>query len=381
MTAKGQEPHRKDCSVGSYRTLLRAFVPQLLSLPFTHALPVGLISVSRAARYHSVMKFTRRLGETQAAACYPLPIHDQAQWQDLGAGAWQTQIDLGELPADQIVVPSFVLIGAEYQYQFAVKHGHGANLLRAIPATADSKTLFPDHSENSPMVSDHIDCWHSRAVIRAARVILRVECETQPRNYLCAVSTRPLEIDAKVGAVRSVALEQPPAISQMTAAKDFRRRICSPTALAMALAYLQKLYDIEQRSKLWSELITGCYDPITKAYGMWPQATYQAGRLDCLAAVECSTDWTELEQALLQGTPVICSIRFENGELDTAPLARTSGHLLLVYGINKDSVFAMDPAAADTNSVAHIYDREQFAAAWLRHRGAAYFFGRAMTDR
>jgi hypothetical protein len=34
----------------------------------------------------------------------------------------------------------------------------------------------------------------------------------------------------------------------------------------------------------------------------------------------------------------------------------------------------MDPAAADTLSVARAYDREQFSTAWLQRRGAAYFF-------
>jgi hypothetical protein len=34
----------------------------------------------------------------------------------------------------------------------------------------------------------------------------------------------------------------------------------------------------------------------------------------------------------------------------------------------------MDPAAADTLSVARAYNREQFSKAWLQRRGAAYFF-------
>ncbi|HCY03838.1 MAG TPA: hypothetical protein DHU16_00180 [Gammaproteobacteria bacterium] len=327
------------------------------------------------------MKFTRRLGETQAATQYPLQIHNHAQWQALGSDLWQTQIDLGDLPTGQIIIPSFALIGSEHRYQFLLLHSGGSNILRALPAATDPNTLFTDHSENSHMVSDHIDCWHSHTTITAARLLLRVECKTQPRNYLCVVSTRPLEIRSEATSVRSVALEKPPAISQMTATEDIRNRICSPTALAMALAYLGKLHDMEHHSKLWSELTTGCYDPVTKAYGMWPQAIYQASRLNCLAAVECNTDWSGIEHALIRQTPVICSIRFERGELKGAPLDRTAGHLLLVYGINEESVLVMDPAAVDTTSVARVYDRQQFSAAWLRHRGAAYYFGQPTTHR
>lgn len=327
------------------------------------------------------MKFTRRLGETQAATQYPLQIHNHAQWQALGSGLWQTQIDLGDLPTGQIIIPSFALIGSEHRYQFLLLHSGGSNILRALPAATDPNRLFTDHSENSHMVSDHIDCWHSHTTITAARLLLRVECKTQPRNYLCVVSTRPLEIRSEATSVRSVALEKPPAISQMTATEDIRNRICSPTALAMALAYLRKLHDMEHHSKLWSELTTGCYDPVTKAYGMWPQAIYQASRLNCLAAVECNTDWSGIEHALIRQTPVICSIRFERGELKGAPLDRTAGHLLLVYGINEESVLVMDPAAVDTTGVARVYDRQQFSAAWLRHRGAAYYFGQPTTHR
>jgi len=166
----------------------------------------------------------------------------------------------------------------------------------------------------------------------------------------------------------------------MAAASAIRKRICSPTALAMALAYLHRLNTTTRYTKLWTELVSDCYDPVTKAYGMWPQAIYQASRLNSLAAVECSTDWSSIEQALQNETPVICSIRFDAGELATAPLPRTAGHLVLVYGVSDSEVYVLDPAAADTMGVARCYDRQQFSTAWLRRRGAAYFFSQITAD-
>ncbi|MAD07223.1 MAG: hypothetical protein CMP86_07420 [Gammaproteobacteria bacterium] len=338
-----------------------------------------LISVIRSARYHSAMKFTRRLGETQAVTQYPLPVSGPAQWEVLESGLWQASIDLNDLPPAHIIIPSFALVGAEYKYQFMLQHADGKNTLRPLPATSDA-ALFPEHSENSAHLSDHIDCWHSENAITAAQLVLRVACNTQPRDYLCVASARPLEITSICNPVSATRLAAPPAISQMAAASAISRRICSPTALAMALAYLHRLNTSTQHTKLWTELISGCYDPVTQAYGMWPQAIYQASRLTCLAAVECSTDWSTIEQALQHQTPVICSIRFDAGELATAPLQRTAGHLVLVYGVSDGEVYVLDPAATDTADVARCYDREQFSAAWLRRRGAAYFFSRITED-
>ncbi|HBK11259.1 MAG TPA: hypothetical protein DDZ32_00355 [Gammaproteobacteria bacterium] len=338
-----------------------------------------LISVIRSARYHSNMKFTRRLGETQAAPQYPLPVSGPAKWELLESGLWQTSIALDDLPPEHILVPSFALIGAEYQYQFMLQHAAGENMLRPLPATSEA-VLFPEHAENSAHLSDHIDCWHSENTITAAHLVLRVACETSPRNYLCVASARPLEISDTCNPVSARRLATPPAISQMAAASAIRKRICSPTALAMALAYLHRLNTTTRYTKLWTELVSDCYDPVTKAYGMWPQAIYQASRLNSLAAVECSTDWSSIEQALQNETPVICSIRFDAGELATAPLPRTAGHLVLVYGVSNSEVYVLDPAAADTMGVARCYDRQQFSAAWLRRRGAAYFFSQITAD-
>ena len=59
----------------------------------------------------------------------------------------------------------------------------------------------------------------------------------------------------------------------------FAIAFCSPTALAMALSHLLNIDDRLQIEKLWAQLIEDCYDPVTKAYGMWPQAIFQASRL------------------------------------------------------------------------------------------------------
>ena len=87
----------------------------------------------------------------------------------------------------------------------------------------------------------------------------------------------------------------------------------------------------------------------------------------------------KVEQALTSKTPVVCGVRFAKDELQHAPLPQTAGHLVLLYGFTGNSVLVLDPAAENPAEVPRIYDRAQFTAAWLRQRGAAYFF--SIEDR
>ena len=324
------------------------------------------------------MEFTRRFGQTQAANPYTLPIAQVAEWQQLSDDTWETQMALPNLPADHLIVPSFGLVGADFRFQFQLHHCQGENTLRGLPAN-EKVDLFAPATANSTLLSDHIDCWHSTAEVQSPRLKLRVLSDKQPQQYLFTASLRPLRIQPTRYDIANAELARPPALSQMTAATEIRKRICSPTALAMALSYLRPGMAASAVEQFWQQLVEDCYDPVTRAYGMWPQAIFQANRYGVLASVESNTDWSKLETALQQNTPVVCSIRFAKGELEQAPLKQTAGHLVLVYGVTGTNVLVMDPAADNTSTVARIYQREQFQAAWLSQRGAAYFFSPAST--
>lgn len=324
------------------------------------------------------MEFTRRFGQTQAANPFSLPIAQAAEWQQLSDGTWETQMALPDLPEDHLIIPSFGLVGADFRFQFQLQHRQGENTLRGLPASANVD-LFAPARAHSTLLSDHIDCWHAAAEVRSPRLRLRVVSDERPQQYLFTASLRPLKIQPVHRDTTDAELARPPALSQMTAAPEIRKRICSPTALAMALCYLRSGMTTRAVEQFWQQLVVDCYDPVTRAYGMWPQAIFQANRYGVLASVESNTDWSKLATALRQNTPVVCSIRFAKGALDQAPLTQTAGHLVLVYGLSGNSVFVMDPAADTASSVARIYQREQFQAAWLSQRGAAYFFGRAGT--
>jgi hypothetical protein len=64
----------------------------------------------------------------------------------------------------------------------------------------------------------------------------------------------------------------------------------------------------------------------------------------------------------------VCSLAWEEGELQHAPLPRSDGHLVVVCGISADGcVTVADPAGADAAQVHRLYQGQQFAVCWQRH--------------
>ena len=62
------------------------------------------------------------------------------------------------------------------------------------------------------------------------------------------------------------------------------------------------------------------------------------------------------------------------GELDGAPIASSSGHLLLVRGFTDDGdVRVHDPAATTDEGVPRTYDRDQLREAWQGGSGGVVY--------
>ena len=110
----------------------------------------------------------------------------------------------------------------------------------------------------------------------------------------------------------------------------------------------------------------------TKAYGVWPLAIRWASLHGVIGAVEAFSDWDTARACIAADAPLVCSIRFDRDGLRGAPLERTGGHLVVLYGIDGDEVLVKDPAASTHSEVERRYDASQFSAAWLTRRGAAY---------
>ncbi len=314
---------------------------------------------------------TIRFADKVSAARYPLPASTALTWR-VGDGAVTAAIDMPACAGGRILIPSVAVYPQGNGFQLALEVDGAAWPLRPVPGNRDSgphtgataDRSWPDHTPGGNSVSTHIDCFHTERDLPPGRLLIRLARTEPPRRHLVALSSRPLEIDPAPPRHDRIVLQRPPAISQLQAPAAIRERICSPTALAMAL--LASNPDIT-----WQSVVDACFDG--RFYGSWPMAIHCASGHGRIGAVEAVSCWDPVLTVLRAGSPVVASIRFGRNELPSAPLASTQGHLVTVYGVDGDRVLVNDPAAPDDASVPRCYELAAFTRAWLRHRGAAYF--------
>ena len=83
-------------------------------------------------------------------------------------------------------------------------------------------------------------------------------------------------------------------------------------------------------------------------------------------------DWASAAWCLDHGLPVIASVRYAAGELGGAAIAETTGHLVVLTGLDGDSVLVNDPAAPSAHGVPRRYRLTDLARVWLERNGVGY---------
>ena len=158
-----------------------------------------------------------------------------------------------------------------------------------------------------------------------------------------------------------------PALSQMDEAAAIRHRVCSPTCVAMVLAY----YGVPVAV---ADLAREMFQPELDLYGVWPAAVRAASRRGVAGYLLRFPDWGTAAWCLEQGMPVIASVRYGAGELTGSAIAETSGHLLVLTGYAGSEVFVNDPAAPRAAEVARRYRLDELRRIWLARSGVGYVF-------
>lgn len=341
------------------------------------------------------MRFIKRLATHPQSLDFPLPIHAPPDWRRIESAEfsqgslWRTSIALPEVPEAHIIVPSLSCLEEAYQYQWIVGReaisgsGSGSGSAKDLsalapiaPAGSTSLPMFVVAHDAQGTLRGKIDCWHTESPLTESRahVLLWLPNSSgPPRHDLLAITVRPIDLadNQLPHAGDSISLPVPRAISQMQAEPGIAKRICSPTATAMAVAGSEAL---EQ----WPGAVKACLDPNTNAYGKWPLAIHWASQNARIGSVEALPDWQAALTVLNNGSPVVCSIRFDKGDLPGAPMQQTGGHLVVLYGLEFEGehgyALVMDPAAASAAEVARRYPLKAFSDAWLSHRGGTYLF-------
>ena len=301
---------------------------------------------------------TLRFASAKVAARHPLEVSDAVVWRQ-SEGGWSSTIALGDLPNDHIVVPTFAL-SEHCRSDFAAELVASDVAWRIAPTQRAALEV----GATDARATTHIDLFHSRADLTAASLTVSVATVHEPVDYLMGVSTRAFRIAPVPGSSVTLRLVVPP-ISQMTAPRALRYRICSPTCIAMMLAY----HGIDASL---AHVVRECLHEPSGLFGVWPLAIRTATDAGLIGAVECFDSLDAAAPILERGLPIVTSIRFAAGALPGAALSATEGHLVVVTGMDSDFVYINDPAARDASSVPRQCPRDAFAAAWLTERGAAY---------
>ncbi|HVC08467.1 MAG TPA: C39 family peptidase [Elusimicrobiota bacterium] len=158
--------------------------------------------------------------------------------------------------------------------------------------------------------------------------------------------------------------------SQMTVQSKYRRDICSPTSLSMALSLWGRVLPT-------TKVAESVQDQTSEIYGDWTFNTAFAGTDGLMSYFSYLDSLRALEREIAAGRPVVASVSFGPGELSGAPIKKTKGHLMLVVGFTRaGDVIVLDPAAPTAKTARRIYRRKEFREVWLVHkRGAAYLIG------
>ncbi len=301
---------------------------------------------------------TLRFASDRVALHYPLATSGTTTWSPC-SGGWSSTVTLPDIPNDHIVVPSFAQLGVA-NTDFSVELASDQATWRLDPTAPTA----PDVPTTDARVTTHIDYFHCRADLHAPTVTVSVASVQPPQDYLLCISSRAFRHSPGPGCRNSARIAVP-AVSQLSAPRSLRHRICSPTSLAMLLHF----HGIETPL---SDVVRGTLHAPSGLFGVWPLAVRTAADAGLVAAVECFTEIDEAVPIIDRGLPIVASIRFAAGALRGAALAATAGHLVVVTGFDQNWAYINDPAAKDASAVPRQCPRAEFASAWLAERGAAY---------
>ena len=206
---------------------------------------------------------------------------------------------------------------------------------------------------------------NSAADVRVERVALTLSDRTGlPHSIAPPAPTEPVHTLAPT---RTATGRLPvPFRSQRVESPDIAGRICSPTSVSMVLEYRGIV-------RSTAEVAQAIYDGRHDIYGNWPRAVQAAFAYGVPGYVTRCADWNDAARYLLAGTPLIISIRAKKGQLTGAPYEETSGHLLVLTGLDgKGNATVNDPAASSPESGKLSYSLRELETVWLARGGTCY---------
>jgi len=222
---------------------------------------------------------------------------------------------------------------------------------------------FPPLLAAVPPLTCDVDVFRAAPAVHAVRLRVRVQAAESGR-WLVGLSAADDATDLRPGTPTPARLDVP-ALSQIESDATLGPRICSPTSVAMVLGYWRR---DAPPSALAAEMFHADLD----IYGVWPAAIRAAAARGLAGYLLRFPDWATARWCLERGVPVIASVRYAAGELTGAAVAATPGHLLVLVGVEDDTVLVNDPAAPTAATVRRRYRADEFGRVWLARGGVGY---------
>lgn len=198
-------------------------------------------------------------------------------------------------------------------------------------------------------------------IVESTVPIAAIEVRSDAALDAIAISTPVHRRSSRPATVRTT-LDVPP-LSQYLAAHPEERGWCSPTSLAMLLAYWGKPHDIPT-------VVQAVYDQRYRGSGNWVFNMAYAGRLGLRAALVYLAGLDHAAGFIAAGIPLALSFSWGAGDLPGAPLDHSDGHLAVLRGFTRHGHPQFnDPAHTD---IVTTYDRKALERVWQAHGGAAF---------
>jgi hypothetical protein len=142
--------------------------------------------------------------------------------------------------------------------------------------------------------------------------------------------------------------------------------ICSPTSIAMALAFHGIDVDVGGNARQ-------VYDREHGIFGNWNRAVAQANQQGATAWIEYITTWPQVAQHLRAGRVVVASVNYEDGEAPSFLDNATDGHLIVIRGLTLEGdAVVNDPGSRDRGE-AIVYAKADLERAWFRNAGGVSY--------
>jgi len=147
---------------------------------------------------------------------------------------------------------------------------------------------------------------------------------------------------------------------------------CSPTSLAMVMAYWQQ--DPRPCEPLVRAAVAGVYDRVYNGHGNWVFNVAHAAEQGLSGVVARLESFAQVEAWIAAEVPVILSYAWAEGDLDGAPIPKSNGHLAVLAGFDTHGdPIVYDPAAKTNAEVRRTFRREQLESLWLEHSGGTVY--------